>query len=396
MLRLQNNTPPVYTDESRDFQLFCRLYDCIINGITYDINTIPNMFDAHKINNQLLSLLSIRQGFLTKKNLNTDIVRAILSVFPYVLKYKGSKKGIELCVNTILKLEGIYEVPRIEIDEQNLMVTIYTESIISNRVALDELLKYVLPVGYIYNVERHLYRETGSELVTHGKVYTLINPTISNSQVIGSDRYSDYVYDIEFVLTTASGDTKTVWKHFIYNQDEIVINSTTKTVSYSMVLNKVFGMNDLRGSTVAISILGANCHIIDSSGNTLATIKDTETQEFDIPESETILDNVITIEAYNVKIGDSTVFGFRNRLERLYVGSFIATQVIGSKDYLQVVNTSDELVYANDVNGTRRSKIDASYLSNTDTLKYYNVTDRINKTTAELDKDITTVDEFNA
>lgn len=396
MLRLQNNTPPVYTEESRDFQLFCRLYDCIINGVKYDINTIPDMFDAHKVNNQLLSLMSLRQGFFTKKNLNTDVLRTILSVFPYVLKYKGSKKGIELCVNAILKLEGIYEVPRIDIDEYNLVVTIYTESIITNTVALDELLKYVLPVGYIYNIERHLYRETASEVVTHGKVYTLINPTISNSQIIGSDRFSDYVYDLELVLTTADGGTTTVWKHFIYNQDEILIDNSKKTVSYSMVLNKIFGKDDLRGSTVTISILGADCNIIDSSGVVVATIKDSKSHEFSIPETDSIIDSVITVEASNIKIGDSTVFGFRTRLERLHIGSFIVTQVIGSRDYLQVVNANDKLVYANDINGTRRNKIDASHLSTNENIKYPNENGIIDETSVVLEKNLTTTDEFNA
>ena len=42
MLRLENNTPSIYCQKSRDFQLFCRLYDVVNNGVKFDIDSIIN------------------------------------------------------------------------------------------------------------------------------------------------------------------------------------------------------------------------------------------------------------------------------------------------------------------------------------------------------------------
>lgn len=359
MIRLQDNVPSVYVEQSRDFQLFCRLYDCIVNGVRYDISTMTNIFDANKINDQLLSLLSIRQGFFTDKNLNADVLRTILSAFPYIIKYKGSRKGIELCVNTILKLEGIYEVPRIDIDSENLVVTIYTESKISNTVGLDELLKYVLPVGYIYTLERYVWRNSDSELVAHGRVYTLVNPAISNSQVIGSDRFSNYVFDIGFKIQTADGTETEIWKHFLYSQEEYEILEAGTIVKYSINLNNLFNLSSLTGSTFTISMLGADCDLVDSNGESLTNnnlIKDTTSRDF-IVESPTY---IVTLHISNVRLQDKSAFGFKTRLERLYVGSIMATQVIGALDYLSASGEPSIKYESNNAIGVNRDMIDSS------------------------------------
>lgn len=49
--RLQNNVPEVYVKESRDFQLLCRLYDCILNGVKFDIDSMLNITDSKSCSN---------------------------------------------------------------------------------------------------------------------------------------------------------------------------------------------------------------------------------------------------------------------------------------------------------------------------------------------------------
>ena len=92
MFRLQNNTPSYYVNNSRDFQLFCRLYDYINNGVKFDIDSIININDPLKINDRLLNLYGSKVGFFTNKNINTNVLRRILKAFPYLIKYKGTKK----------------------------------------------------------------------------------------------------------------------------------------------------------------------------------------------------------------------------------------------------------------------------------------------------------------
>ena len=48
-LRLEDKTPPVYTRESRDFQLFLRLCDCINNMIIDDADNLKNITNTNVI-----------------------------------------------------------------------------------------------------------------------------------------------------------------------------------------------------------------------------------------------------------------------------------------------------------------------------------------------------------
>ena len=158
MFRLQNNVPAVYVNESRDFQLLCRLYDFLFNSAKYDINSITSILDSMYINDRMLPLLCTKLGFFTEKQFDSKTLRYILNAFPKIMKYKGCKKGIELAVTTILKLEGDYSVPIIEYErdsqyKQLYNINIYT-SIINpeSKQALSEILKYVLPLGFTYQL----------------------------------------------------------------------------------------------------------------------------------------------------------------------------------------------------------------------------------------------------
>ena len=65
LLRMQNRTPPIYCEESRDFQLLCRLYDTIVNGLLFDIETITDIINTKNIRSSFLQLLQTKLGFFT-------------------------------------------------------------------------------------------------------------------------------------------------------------------------------------------------------------------------------------------------------------------------------------------------------------------------------------------
>ena len=93
LVRLQNNTPNVYTNESRDFQLFCRLYDCVNNGFLYDSDTITDIIDTSMCRSSLLSLLQTKVGFFEDTSqLDDRGLRIILGAYPIIIKNKGSWK----------------------------------------------------------------------------------------------------------------------------------------------------------------------------------------------------------------------------------------------------------------------------------------------------------------
>lgn len=190
MFRLQDNTPEVYTQQSRDFQLFCRLYDCINNGVMFDISTMPNILDANLVNDLILPLMCTKVGFFPKDEYDSEILRNIISIFPYAIKHKGTKIGIEVAVFAILKGESNSEnLINVLIDSSKHSITINTLKAIKNQKALDDLLSYIIPTGYFYNTEIYVPETLSTIYDTDYALNILYNKSISASQVRGTDRY---------------------------------------------------------------------------------------------------------------------------------------------------------------------------------------------------------------
>lgn len=161
MIRLQHQTPSVYTEESRDFQLLSRLYDCVINGIQFDVSTMTSILDTKTCRDIMLPLLQTKLGFFSKKEIDNYSLRYILQTFPDLVKNKGSLKAIKDTIATYLKiinsrseitiyyvkdgmdLDNGYHVP-----DNIVLVGINTG--FQDMLLLEEIFKYILPVGIGY------------------------------------------------------------------------------------------------------------------------------------------------------------------------------------------------------------------------------------------------------
>lgn len=148
MIRLQENVPEIYVKESRDFQLFCRIYDLINNATRYSIESTINLLDPLKCSDKVLPLLCTKVGFFPKSEYNTLAFRNIINAFSYILKYKGSKQGIKMALNVILKAENNYDKSNIEIDSKISVIKVLTKKPIQNEALLRDVLSYVIPIGY--------------------------------------------------------------------------------------------------------------------------------------------------------------------------------------------------------------------------------------------------------
>ena len=160
MIRLQDKTPEVYCSESRDFQLFCRLYDCAVNGIKFDIDTIPDILDAMTCRSSMLQLLQTKVGFFTNKQLTDDALRYVLTAFPMMVKNKGSLKAVQQAVNVFFKVNGIRSEVQIWsvseptqiydtwVDDHTIIIGI--NSTIKDVSLLEEIFRYILPTGFGY------------------------------------------------------------------------------------------------------------------------------------------------------------------------------------------------------------------------------------------------------
>lgn len=163
MIRLTESTPEIYSQESRDWQLICRLYDFNNFMVKTNVDSILDIIDIDNIDSQLLELLSTKLGFFTNEYIDSESLRQVLKAFPYILKYKGSKLGIIKAINLFLRINKIDT--SYYFDVTNSVKTALNDGTILNEyqvniglastprdtTVLQEVLKYILPTGYIVN-----------------------------------------------------------------------------------------------------------------------------------------------------------------------------------------------------------------------------------------------------
>ena len=212
VFRIQANVPEVFVNGSRDFQLFCRLYDCIFDGVKVDIDSMLETLDANSCSNVLLQLLQSKVGFFTNHKFTSDDLRVVIGAFPTIIKNKGSRKGIFQAVNTFLKVNklktgayiNIINNPKEESDgDSPYIINVGIEADILNTTLLDTLFYYILPTGH----DIYYYFYTGVPSATKLNVstdeYKLVysNQYISNSIEVEPD--IKYVADLPTDLSEA-------------------------------------------------------------------------------------------------------------------------------------------------------------------------------------------------
>lgn len=153
--KLENNVPNYYVDESRDFQLLCRIIDIYLKGCLNKSSYIPYQLDLDKCDEQLLYAIANMQGFTTKKYIPPNILRNILKVFPYCIKKKGTKEAIELASYAILSTDRLIYYIDIQITSyaESDSLNSYTIRITCNSQSeylpyLEEVLKFIIPIGW--------------------------------------------------------------------------------------------------------------------------------------------------------------------------------------------------------------------------------------------------------
>lgn len=244
LFRLQNNVPDVYVNQSRDFQLFCRLYDCNLQGVKFDIDTIPYTLDTGKIKNTFLPLLATKLGFQSFKQFDDQTLRYILLGFPYVVKNKGSLLGIKQSVYIYLKTlhlitECLISIINKQTDQQKFVsgvedytIAIGIKSSIKDLSVLQEILKYILPPGYKYYFYFYTTQKTQINKVLYNHiVYVIYAQNRKNSMIKGNAQYiriysqpSDwytsenyYLYEWQSDSMTKINNPKDAFQYYAYD-----------------------------------------------------------------------------------------------------------------------------------------------------------------------------------
>lgn len=245
VFRLQNNVPDIYVEKSRDFQLLCRLYDCIIDGVKFDVDSMIDILDTNKCRNNILPLLKEKLGFFSDYQFNDDAIRSILKAFPLMIKNKGSLKSIEQAIEVYKKITNFNGRITVVMNKErqtkygqllyDYSLIINIESSLKDTSILDEMLKYLLPAGMMYQIVFIDYIFNQTEPGIYGTYQDDVDIIYVSDYIAGSLRSnSDYLDDhIKAVNTSPNISTVSNFAVFRYNENDDIYEVTNIEVTFN-------------------------------------------------------------------------------------------------------------------------------------------------------------------
>ena len=150
MIKYERLTPQVYYKESRDFQLFGRIYDVIFNYLKYNTLIIQDYSKNINTDSKLLELMCNTLGFKTKHNYNDLELSALCSIFLKCMKAKGSIKAIKLLLDMITCIENSSSEAQIIRDYEGQSLSILIPADITDWTLIRDVMDYIMPAGSSY------------------------------------------------------------------------------------------------------------------------------------------------------------------------------------------------------------------------------------------------------
>lgn len=186
LFKLEENVPDIYVEMSRDFQLLCRVYDIFVNSNIITQSKIRQQLNIDQIDDKLLKLLAGRLGFSSDNYIPTEVMRSILLQFPFMIKNKGTKVGIEQAIRSVIKqtskVNSVY-VSDITIATGEIKATVESDDASAVDMSyLSNVLKYVVPVGYTVNVA--VSQTSTSSTVTRNSRKMIKSKIVSQSKIV--------------------------------------------------------------------------------------------------------------------------------------------------------------------------------------------------------------------
>ena len=223
-LQLEQNTPEIYNEKSRDFQLLCRILNIYLNALIEQSNKIIYNTDTDTLDERLLYLRARKLGFTTHKYFPPSILRNICENFPSLIRRKGTRQAILDAVYTILSANNL--VTLLSIGEDN-QTDPYLINVISNVgdeeiEYISELLSFIIPAGvlwtYTAGVNQEISYKLTPELVDAVVRFRGIGNTIArimNSPFFSKDNQyqinSQETQDAQYQVRSKGVD----WNYFI-------------------------------------------------------------------------------------------------------------------------------------------------------------------------------------
>ena len=255
VIRVQEMTPQIYTDESRDFQLLSRLYDSVFNGLKFDTDSILNLIDTKVCRASILQLLQTKLGFFTERKIDDEKLRSVLECFPTLVRNKGSLRAIKESLYLFLRIYSVssdmeiyylatpysppfsQEEPCIlangkEPENNSLVIRIHSFESKPDTSVLEEIFRYILPAGINYYIEFDKYTKLPDIVLKSEDSAQLmfISDNVS-SDIRGSDQSFSYKLGTANTASIISQDSYVSSRFIGYYGDEQSANGYISTLS---------------------------------------------------------------------------------------------------------------------------------------------------------------------
>lgn len=185
--------PLVYLENSRDFQLFARLWNMLFLGKKHKAKSILNVLDPMLCPEQYLDLLRDRLGFEPTIKIEPKDMRVILKAFPWLIRNKGSLKAVSTAVRISLMLQGIKsQAFNLFIDRKREDIQIFINRDIDTEI-LQEIFRHIAPVGFTVTVTRASIEGSLANLCSNSNVFVGETTT----QTLSSLKNQQYLDEID-------------------------------------------------------------------------------------------------------------------------------------------------------------------------------------------------------
>lgn len=253
MIRCQELVPDYYIEESRDFQVLCRLYDYTLNSLKFNIDTMQSLTNTKLVKDTVLPLVGDKFGIYDKQSYTN---RELLTALPSAIKNKGSLNSVKILLNAYLDSLNIFdyavayyskneesaeEISSIlsrDIKPYTIVIVLSTSPTLVDLHVLDEFLKMVIPCGmiveYVFGISKFIfdkfkYSENVFMYFVKGDEQSTIKSKSSKYYII-TDNMEETVQDKFIKKVTSNIDIPSVGLSHVTNREKSVSIEGSKTV----------------------------------------------------------------------------------------------------------------------------------------------------------------------
>lgn len=219
MIDIIKQTPYEYSNQSRDYQVIARLYTALFNLSKMYIDDLSIW--NNNIDNKLTTLRSKTLNFERDHQWDEDDLEAVTSCFKYLIMHKGTTKVLEYCINILMKVEHLsnYNIENPVIINNNNVTIRVPENLLTLGI-IEDLVKYLLPIGLTYNIVKYRVSRSGKgQLLTNlyyrdGKL-VYYNYPYGDTMVISTSDPGEEIIESDWTIIK---DTDKVWLGVVNNE----------------------------------------------------------------------------------------------------------------------------------------------------------------------------------